>query len=103
MKVDLVRAALLYPVALAGHEAFIAIAKEQPLNTHVIIAAGVVLAAAIFELPRRIRKVVRTEYLFIVASERILLDAVGQRGSDDHPDDLTQLTNPENSRGAGGR
>ncbi len=74
MKVDLVRAALLYPAALALHEIYVAVIKVQPINIHVIAVSIVILGVACFEMPRRIRKVVRTEYLFILASERILRD-----------------------------
>lgn len=75
MKVDLVRAALLYPAALIAHECYVGVVRHQDVNIHVVAVSAVILTAAFFELPRRIRKVVRTEYLFILASERILMDA----------------------------
>ena len=79
MKVDIVRAMLVYPVAIIGYQA-ISCVSEWSLapaisGWRLTLFSLIALFIASRELPRRIRKVVRTEYTFIIASARLRQDA----------------------------
>lgn len=75
MKVDVARAAMFYSLAFLVYQfcAWIAVWPAGGARVYVFpsVICALVLLMAFLELPRRIRKVVRTEYQFIIATARI--------------------------------
>jgi hypothetical protein len=73
MKVDVVRAAMFYSAAVLLWFSYSRLANGQltVMSWPLVLLCLFTLMMALAELPRRIRKVVRTEYFFIIATARI--------------------------------
>lgn len=75
MKVDVVRAAMFYSLCILVYEAYVFCSRgeyeSQKVNWYLAFACFIIFLISITEMPRRIRKVVRTEYFFIIAAARL--------------------------------
>jgi hypothetical protein len=80
MKVDVVRASMFYSLCVLLYEIYLIIGDQlydqKAVNWHLIAICALIFLISIAETPRRIRKVVRTEYFFIIAAARIRDDLI---------------------------
>jgi hypothetical protein len=88
MKVDVVRAAMFYATCTLFYEGYLLVSSQphefKIASWYLVTVCVLVLAISLTEMPRRIRKVVRTECFFIIAAARIR-DDLNLSRTPDHP------------------